>query len=131
MSSTSVLSISTSSKQSSSPVRYAFKNQNNRRNLTGTDFVKAVKILDAEKRKAHGSNQYTTKEELSVDNSSKPQKSHETVAKILDTSPANVGRARVIAEDPIAMAEVEAGVSISLAAERVGGSGRTIRAIVA
>ena len=72
--------------------------------------VKAVKILDEELRKTRGGdrgNQYTGGKSPFGD-LPKRAKSNQITAAIVGTSSAQVGRARAVYNDPIAMQEVEA-----------------------
>jgi len=87
-----------------------------RRNLTGKELVNVIAIVDLAKRKARGgtgANRYTASTEkpsgFSVPENRRAETRYE-VAELVGTSPPTVDRARVIYDDPEAMAEVERGV---------------------
>jgi len=91
--------------------------------------VKAVEIIDKAKRKPQGgsrnpdgTNQHTGKVVKAPNGAlttpSNPRKSSKETAALFGVSARTVDRARVIYDDPEAMAEVEQGVSIGQASER-------------
>lgn len=96
---------------------YAIHNQRHRRNLTEAEILKCIEVVDA--RRDRGGDRRS--EEAKSKGANAPiEKSAETTARIVGTSPDKVKRARAVLSDPEVAEEVRAGnATINKGAQKV------------